>query len=1069
MSKYLMLIIPFILLCMPAYGAEKKATEQQVRPHFTGTEIPVPPEQNKVWAPPRQTNLYSAIQFLFKQGMADPRGCEYREVKLALGGYWARSSGIISTHGWVLPAKERAKQRFAVCWNGLVYPVMLVGKKADYKADVHAMLNADEKYRAKYAQENPDDRFNRDPNKGWPEDEMVSYKKLLPIKTCLLLRLGEEELAKRMWKAWAIGIHKDTNNYNVHLKDPYLMLARDWVWSLYSNAVLAHHRKDDNLALIRTKLLAKIKKPIEEEAKRRGFNPLGFQGKKYLYFVCSPGELAVDMERRRKEPKRKLVIEVGLDKYPDKDKRIAALIEDLEEILIGPTGGVGGGSFRYDPIVMALVDEGDSAVEPLIRCLEKDNRFTRAFYYPRRYQGRYYYVHQVYKAAHEALTMILQTATFESTVSLDNMKRHEKAAVIRKYWQKYKGVPIAERWYRILADDKVEPYEWIQAAGEITSYKGGTYWSAHLRRKQGKLEYQGETLRKKKNPSVSELLIKRINELVKQHDRAYPLVKALAKWDGKAHLDTLRWFSKLMEKRFDDKKAYSSWVEPVIYLYEKRIALGDKGVVEEYASWVVSVVPDQFGDLRCGWLFSLMRKNPDNPAIKKAAQWLFNNEKSPWISFIKKRGGRYALGNLLTTPLIGMEEFRRLVLRGLADKTKVGTVKLLRNREVKVEYSRLSSSSTFVNEMEKLDLAEGEKQDFRVCDVYATVLSHNPGTPKCELYWKQIDRDKAIATCIDFLQRYGKRFKYRADLREKWDSKIIMPPLNRPATPEDVKNGSAIFSLAGKGKTRVVKMSKIPLRAEWVTLKKYPYMLRGPFLRFDGTTQKHDEITYMNAGIVVQAEEVFVDGKWKRYYGFVGTYDIAKVPAEEIEFTRSRGIGSTALSRKLSCRVSINEQSNHWYRAGSFELGKPLSVSVWLFNHKGISQRIPSVFYRDNPKTGPAFHYGIDMKLSYRPAKEKDLYEDYTARYLFPEKEKMVELKSKVIARFKALGTGKIIGAAEEVKAFQLDITKCFDIKRPGYYKLQFIFSKKDAGFTDGRSSTIKFYLAKPNVEEKKR
>jgi hypothetical protein len=36
-------------------------------------------------------------------------------------------------------------------------------------------------------------------------------------------------------------------------------------------------------------------------------------------------------------------------------------------------------------------------------------------------------------------------------------------------------------------------------------------------------------------------------------------------------------------------------------------------------------------------------------------------------------------------------------------------------------------------------------------------------------------------------------------------------------------------------------------------------------------------------GLIWQAEEVLQEGRWRRFYGFVGNHIIAKVPAEEIQ------------------------------------------------------------------------------------------------------------------------------------------------------------------------------------------
>ena len=71
-----------------------------------------------------------------------------------------------------------------------------------------------------------------------------------------------------------------------------------------------------------------------------------------------------------------------------------------------------------------------------------------------------------------------------------------------------------------------------------------------------------------------------------------------------------------------------------------------------------------------------------------------------------------------------------------------------------------------------------------------------------------------------------------------------------------------------------------PQMARWKTLDKFPIRYRG---------QKEGPTEYDRAGYIWQAEEVLIDGKWQRYYGFVGNHTIAKVPAEEVEFLQKYG------------------------------------------------------------------------------------------------------------------------------------------------------------------------------------
>ena len=91
---------------------------------------PIPPEQFAPWTAPA-THLSpvvaSAFTELFTEGVADPRGCEYREIEVPDGnqsGYYLDAAGPTKTHGWVLPGGK-----FAICWNGLVYPISAAGNR----------------------------------------------------------------------------------------------------------------------------------------------------------------------------------------------------------------------------------------------------------------------------------------------------------------------------------------------------------------------------------------------------------------------------------------------------------------------------------------------------------------------------------------------------------------------------------------------------------------------------------------------------------------------------------------------------------------------------------------------------------------------------------------------------------------------------------------------------------------------------------------------------------------------------------------------------------------------------
>ena len=96
-------------------------------PTFAGAALPTPPQQTSPWTPPAGLPgpLVSAATTLFDQGLADPRGGDYRQVSVAVGNVWSGDGGVARTHAWVLPVDTPGGQRFAVCWNGLVYPAAI--------------------------------------------------------------------------------------------------------------------------------------------------------------------------------------------------------------------------------------------------------------------------------------------------------------------------------------------------------------------------------------------------------------------------------------------------------------------------------------------------------------------------------------------------------------------------------------------------------------------------------------------------------------------------------------------------------------------------------------------------------------------------------------------------------------------------------------------------------------------------------------------------------------------------------------------------------------------------------
>ena len=135
----------FLGLALLAVAVSGSARGEGIPPGaaIRGVDDPRPaPAETAVGSPPRRPcpgSWCRASTTLFEQGLADPRGCDYRAIEVAVGSVWSNVAGIASTHGWVLPERPGETTRFAVAWSGLVYPTVSVGAPADLEADVKAL------------------------------------------------------------------------------------------------------------------------------------------------------------------------------------------------------------------------------------------------------------------------------------------------------------------------------------------------------------------------------------------------------------------------------------------------------------------------------------------------------------------------------------------------------------------------------------------------------------------------------------------------------------------------------------------------------------------------------------------------------------------------------------------------------------------------------------------------------------------------------------------------------------------------------------------------------------------
>ena len=543
--------------------------------------------------------------------------------------------------------------------------------------------------------------------------------------------------------------------------DPFRALAYEWAWALFDRAVCAHMRGDDALALADCRRLNAIWPRLESEASRRGYARSEYAGstgrilvRPYFDFLEPVPGLLADQERRAKEGPHRTLPRLGGQKSPEKSERIAALISDLAELAQGQWGQPGGVRLAGNETAKALIAAGDDAVEPLLDCLENDTRLTRSVSFHRDFALNRRVI-PVQDAANAALDEIFKV-------------HFETQAEYRAYWQKYKSVPLTERWSRALLDDQAGRRQWMQAAANILSLTDGTavypWKNAPIPNATNHYAYVAESLRAKTAPSVAELFIRRAFEIAPTkynssedcwtYQDAADLGLMLAVWDREAATAGLREIIRRCPALYAER---ANWSTGCAVVPERFAALaddlaesGDTTGLDNYAKWVSDKNLKDLEDALPGALAPLGHF-PNQPSIQEASAKLFQPENGDWLA--SSWPGRA----LIRTRLVLNNAFRALILLG--DKSESGTIVLRATGEFEIRTRGSSERGTL--KRDGFAPNAGESVSFRVCDDVARRLSRIEGLPRLELYWPEAKRDGALVSIVQFLRENGNELKLK--------------------------------------------------------------------------------------------------------------------------------------------------------------------------------------------------------------------------------------------------------------------------------------------------------------------
>jgi len=274
--------------------------------------------------------------------------------------------------------------------------------------------------------------------------------------------------------------------------------------------------------------------------------------------------------------------------------------------------------------------------------------------------------------------------------------------------------------------------------------------------------------------------------------------------------------------------------------------------------------------------------------------------------------------------------------------------------------------------------------------------------------------------------------------------------LTRPGTQQDVEKGTAVFTFDGLGPSRVWKLPKCPIFCEWPSLKDYPF----PGQSGPGGTNFND------FGYVCQAEELQINGQWKRYFGFVCEHGTAVVPAGEVYLSfcdcdEDPRIYSVELPGGVDWGTPGGKEDTNTGRVALpiANVGDPVRVEIYLRNRLGVTQRVLGDIYHDANNGGPAFRKGITLSLGYASFNAKNADPDY------PHMEDFKEVAPIRTNSFITSAAGPFLETGEKARVAVFDIRDWFSVAAPGYYQYHFEFNPVELGLSTDVQSCGNLYM----------
>lgn len=600
-----------------------------------------------------------AIVALRGSGLSDPTGYELRRVEIKVEDPQKVGLLEVETFGWVDPAGD-----WAVAMDGLTYEVLLDLGPASL-ADLPAPSR----------QSRLDIPWVDQPGIALPALLYIQGHTLEAEQTLDKLGLSDSEAGIKLYDFLIERYRRQAGQYLAAREDA---AARDWAQGLVSVADLR-----------------------EISGEKIEANVFGLR-------VASPAEpkqILRDATRRFRDPKP--TFDLQATKELPMEERHAALVEALDDVSLPLQDAGILIEWTKDPLIAAIVAEGEPVIPALLDALEKDDRMTRTYFVPpRRMRPPVHFTTRT--AAWGALVALWPMAD-----AMEGELTSQKVAKLRQTWEKTRDLSPAERWLEVLRDDTATPTSWLAAARGLTN---------HVLPKQGEPtppdwqpEMLGAPLKATAGEEITQLLLKRTKTIAtapakRRSSPGYDIVtnlqlaNCLAKWDLTQALPTLQELSQSAKKAIEEEAAEgerrssmspappsmtrpsprprvmaphrSPLMSAYTFIVLDRLEAGDDSATADYTELLQKSDPGEMM-MGGGQITIPLWKYPDNPRIQAAAEPYFNRflaqlsseDGSPWPM--------YSLMQISQIQMVGCPAFRKFAATVLRSEETLGTAELV--------------------------------------------------------------------------------------------------------------------------------------------------------------------------------------------------------------------------------------------------------------------------------------------------------------------------------------------------------------------------------------------------------